>query len=70
MPIYEYQCSDCGNQFEEMVRFSEASINPSCPACQSEKTKKRISFFASLGSSLGETGVSANGSCGSNGGFT
>jgi putative FmdB family regulatory protein len=70
MPIYEYQCNDCGDEFEKMVRFSEADRNTACPACQSENTKKKISFFASLGSSPGETGLSASGSCGLSGGFT
>jgi putative FmdB family regulatory protein len=70
MPIYEYQCSECGDEFEKMVRFSEADRNPACPACQSENTKKKISTFASLGSSFNGTNVSANSNCGSNGGFT
>ena len=23
MPLYEYRCEDCGNEFEEMLHFSE-----------------------------------------------
>jgi putative FmdB family regulatory protein len=70
MPLYEYQCSDCGNEFEKMVRFSEADQNIPCPSCQSQKTRKKISTIASLGSSLSRNGVSAGSSCGSSGGFT
>jgi putative FmdB family regulatory protein len=69
MPLYEYQCNDCGDEFEKMVRFSEADQAQPCPTCQSRNTKKKISVFASLGGSSGG-GVSAGGSCGSGGGFT
>ena len=70
MPIYEYQCSDCGQPFEKMVRFSEASQNPPCPTCQSQNTRKQLSTFAALGSSSGGSSLSSGGSCGSSGGFS
>jgi putative FmdB family regulatory protein len=70
MPLYEYQCSNCGDEFEKMVRFSEAEQNPTCPACGSLNTKKKLSSFASPGGSLGGTSVSDGSSCGSNGAFT
>lgn len=49
MPIYEYQCSDCGEEFEKLVRLSEADAKPECPNCESHKTQKRLSTFASHG---------------------
>jgi putative FmdB family regulatory protein len=70
MPIYEYQCSDCGDEFEKMVRFSEADQNPPCPVCQSQNTKKKISSFASIGGLLNGNSLSTGSSCGSSGGFT
>jgi putative FmdB family regulatory protein len=70
MPLYEYQCNDCGKDFEKMVRFSEANQNQPCPSCQGQDTKKKISSFASLGGSLGGTSVPASSSCGSRGGFS
>jgi putative FmdB family regulatory protein len=70
MPLYEYQCNDCGDEFEKMVRLSEADQNQACPSCESLNTKKKISFFSALGGSLGGTSVSAGSSCGSSGGFT
>jgi putative FmdB family regulatory protein len=70
MPLYEYQCSDCGDNFEKMLRFSEIDQNPSCPSCQSTKTKKKISSFAALGGSLNGSDFSSSSSCGSSGGFT
>lgn len=70
MPLYEYQCNDCGKEFEKMVRFSEADQKPPCPFCCGQDTHKKISYFASLGSSFAAANVSSGGSCGSRGGFS
>ena len=70
MPLYEYECKECGCEFERMVRFSEADQNPACPTCQSQATRKKISVFASLGGSAGTSSTPSNSSCGSSGGFT
>jgi putative FmdB family regulatory protein len=70
MPIYEYQCRDCGDEFEKMIRLSEADQKQICPTCRSQNTKKKISFFSSLGSLLGGSSFSTDSSCGSSGGFT
>jgi putative FmdB family regulatory protein len=70
MPIYEYQCNECGDEFEKMVRFSEADHAQSCPLCQSQNTRKKISTFASHGSTPSGSSVSSGSSCGSSGGFT
>ena len=32
MPIYEYQCDDCGHQFEQRQRMSDAPVRK-CPEC-------------------------------------
>lgn len=42
MPIYEYVCEQCGNQFEEIVS-STATDCPPCPKCASGNTKKLMS---------------------------
>jgi len=67
MPLYEYQCQDCQESFEKIVRFSEADLLPPCPNCGSKDTRKKISAAAALG---GASGGSSGGSCGSGGGFT
>ncbi len=41
MPIYEYKCLKCGEQFEIMLRFNDQSPK-SCPICKGE-VKKLIS---------------------------
>lgn len=70
MPLYEYQCHDCGNEFEKMVRFSEADQAQACPACQGKDTRKKISTVASFGSSMSNAGITTSSSCGSRGGFS
>ncbi len=46
MPIYEYNCEECDENFEELVRIAGVS-QVTCPHCGSEQTKKKISTFAS-----------------------
>ncbi len=70
MPLYEYQCQDCGTQFEKMLRFSEADQNPPCPSCQGEHTRKKLSLFASHGAVSGGAVASSGSNCGSSGGFS
>lgn len=64
MPLYEYECKTCGQNFEKRLSFSQTDETQECPACRSRQTKKRLSTFASLG---GTTGSGA-GSCGPGGG--
>lgn len=40
MPIFEYKCGKCGQEFEELV-FGEDT--PACPKCGSTKTSKLMS---------------------------
>jgi putative FmdB family regulatory protein len=41
MPMFEYSCKGCGNQFETLVRPQDAA--PTCPKCQSADLEKLIS---------------------------
>ena len=45
MPIYEYVCEDCKNNFEELVRGNDDPTN--CPACGSSAIRRKISMTAS-----------------------
>jgi putative FmdB family regulatory protein len=42
MPIYEYQCQDCGHKLEVMQRLTEGPLK-TCPSCAEEGLKKLIS---------------------------
>lgn len=42
MPIYEYQCQNCGHQLEEFQRFSDAPLTV-CPNCNQSQLQKQIS---------------------------
>ncbi len=69
MPFYEYRCNSCGEAFEKMMRFSEASLNPVCPKCQSQDTQKKLSVVASFGASSSGSASTAS-SCAPRGGFS
>lgn len=59
MPLYEYICESCGDQFEKMVRLSEQDLRPQCPTCQSDQTRKQLSLFASRSAGGSLSGASA-----------
>lgn len=44
MPIFEYKCAKCDNEFEELV-FSQDELPP-CPKCQSKNVEKLMSAAA------------------------
>lgn len=66
MPIYEYACSKCKNNFEEIVFSSTEDIN--CPKCKSKKVEKLMSGFSykSGGSFSSSEGPSCSGCASSN----
>ncbi len=41
MPIYEYSCRACSNQFEALVRGSKV---PLCPKCESADLERLLSL--------------------------
>jgi len=45
MPIYEYQCVVCGNQYEQLIRSSRDSTPP-CSSCGSDNVARIVSAFA------------------------
>ena len=44
MPLFEYQCRDCGTTFEKIVPSSTTTVV--CTKCESPKVEKRLSVFA------------------------
>jgi putative FmdB family regulatory protein len=51
MPIYEYECSQCGNKFEIRCSLKDSDVPVKCPECGTEHTKKLFSAFATNQSS-------------------
>ena len=43
MPILEYVCKTCAQQFETIVQGSRI---PECPTCKSRELERRLSVFA------------------------
>ena len=69
MPIYEYACGSCGNEFETLVRATTPA--PECPNCHGTQLHKKLSTFAAIGggSTMSASDMPAPcGACGNPGG--
>lgn len=42
MPLYEYECSECGHRFEKIQRFSDQLVQE-CPSCGKGPVHKLLS---------------------------
>lgn len=60
MPIFEYRCGQCSQQFERLI--SGGDPNPTCPDCGSDEVNKLFSTFGH--------GSSGGGGCNSSSGFS
>jgi putative FmdB family regulatory protein len=43
MPLYEYVCSRCGEEFEKIVGSARTRV--SCPGCRGRKVERKFSLF-------------------------
>ena len=60
MPIYEFECTACHHQFEDLVSLSADLTKIECPSCARRKARKLLSVFAT--STRGEGGSASTGS--------
>ena len=60
MPLYDYECQDCGRVTEVLVR-SRDSEDVSCPDCNSTNLKKLVSASVLIGNSTSEPGTTCCG---------
>jgi len=44
MPLFEFQCRQCGHRFETLV-LSTSRSKPTCPACDGSDLEKLVSVF-------------------------
>jgi putative FmdB family regulatory protein len=61
MPIYEFECENCGKSFEELIYTKKDKQNICCPKCGGKKVNILMSMFGVAGT---EKKVSTN-SCSS-----
>lgn len=61
MPIYEYHCSDCDKDFEELVFSRNPEVE--CPGCHGRKVSRLLSVV-SFSTGAGSFSSSAGSSCG------
>jgi len=61
MPIFEYHCENCQEDFEKIV-FGKTSVK--CPKCESGKVRQKVSAFSFKS---GSKFVAASGSQGCSG---
>ncbi len=45
MPIYEYQCEDCGHKFEVIQKIADALLTD-CPSCKQPRLRKMLTAAA------------------------
>lgn len=65
MPLFEYECRECGHQFEALVIGARKTV---CPKCKSEDLEKRVSRVGIGGSSNSGGWSRPSSGCGSGGG--
>ncbi|HKF83443.1 MAG TPA: zinc ribbon domain-containing protein [Solirubrobacterales bacterium] len=46
MPIYEFECEECGGRFEELMPSGQSAA---CPSCGSERSRRLLSSVAPPG---------------------
>jgi len=47
MPVYEFECEECANRFEELTSSDTRSL--ACPECASERTRRLLSPVSPAG---------------------
>lgn len=53
MPIYEYECTICGEKFEMRRGVGDSDVEIKCPKCGTEHPRRVLSMFASASSGGG-----------------
>jgi putative FmdB family regulatory protein len=68
MPIYEYRCNGCEQEFEQYVQTAQAAV--ACPACRSARVTRRLSVVGvrRLSGTFAAPGMSGDGGCCGGGG--
>jgi len=62
MPIYEYRCKQCEQEFEKYV--PGASTLVACPGCASEQVMRKLSVFGLKTAGAFQPSAMSGGCCG------
>ncbi len=62
MPIFEYKCTSCGEDFEKLI-FGNKEVT--CPKCSSKNVKKKFSVFCASGTERPLAGTAVSSGCSS-----
>jgi putative FmdB family regulatory protein len=65
MPIYEYVCKSCKQEFEIIRPMSQKDAPLECEKCGSKKVKRKLSVFSARNESGSVAGTSGGCDCGS-----
>ena len=66
MAIYEYQCKDCGKEFEARRAMKDADAPIACPECGGKDAQRGLStFFSARAGGSSAVGASSSSGCGS-----
>lgn len=69
MPVFDYECKNCGKLFEELVfSSSKPDSEIECPSCGKNQSVRLMSA-PSIGGGSGGSSISGGAGCGT-GGFT
>jgi putative FmdB family regulatory protein len=60
MPVYDYECADCG-AFEAVRRIAQRDEAADCPRCGSPAERVRVGAPALLGGSSASGGAASDG---------
>jgi len=64
MPIYEYRCKKCNDQFEMIRPMGDSAKRVDCPKCGAKSADKLPTTFAAHGGSGSSTPAAGCGSSG------
>jgi putative FmdB family regulatory protein len=63
MPLYEYQCKQCGKTTEFLENTNQTQAKHKCPACNSNQMVKLLSMPAGVIIKKGNATASSGGTC-------
>ena len=67
MPLYEYKCDKCGQQYEAIKRLSQRQEDDQCPSCRGRAVRVLSGFAVGSGSACATPSATTGHACSSSG---